>query len=550
MEISRIGRYEIEKELGRGAMAVVYRAMDPVIGRVVAIKTIRMEHGMGLEQEELHQRLYREAQSAGNLNHPNIITIYDIGEEGDLAYIAMEFVEGETLESWMQKNRIPPFEQTIAIIEQIAAGLDFAAVRGITHRDIKPGNVLMTPDGRAKIADFGIAKISSSTFTQTGMVMGTPSYMSPEQALGNPLDGRSDIFSLGVISYEMLTGERPFSGSSSTTIIYKIVHEDVVPPHKLNVTIHPGLEHIVLRMLEKSPDNRYQTCGEVIQDLHNYTTIGPKTSSKRLDATTVFNTGISKSGNKPILYGLIGVLGILLFVGGYFLLKPSQSNSSATPVQPASAISEGTNTSVVPEGTTASAPPQVVQPSEQAAAPAPETVSTPTVSAKETAVLGKSGQAQIQVGYDSATYNAAIYDGSRLLANIDGASKAIPIPSGDHHFRIASDEVYLNSSLGAMKLKAGETRSITLPGLGSAYIEVPDQAYDGCEIFLNGKRLPPPYPAQIQRLAAGSHKIVFKWSSGDYEGKDLASSFSIQEDRHYGILGDPDNEKVEVKPIR
>jgi eukaryotic-like serine/threonine-protein kinase len=548
MGISRIGRYEVEKELGHGAMATVYKAVDPVIGRVVAIKVIRMEQGFGLEAEELRKRLYREAQSAGNLNHSNIVTIYDIGEEGDLSYIAMEYIEGETLESWMQKNRIPPVEQTIAIIEQIAAGLDFAGARGITHRDIKPGNVLLTADGRAKIADFGIAKFSTSKMTQTGMVMGTPAYMSPEQALGNPLDGRSDIFSLGVIFYEMLTGERPFNGSNSTTIIYKIVHEEVVPPHKLNVTIHQGIDSIVQRMLAKSPDQRYQSCGEVVQDLRNYAALGSRASSKRKAATAAkpASAPVSSGGNKGILYALIGVLVIAVGILGYYFMQQSK---------PAPAVVQTQTSPITPKAPPTAPAVQPVERSTVPAAPAPAPKTKPAAE-KEPAVPAKPvpeklAPAQIQMEYSGATYSASIYDGTSLLDNVNGSSKSVTIPAGDHHLRIESKEVFLDNNLGSIKLKAGEVQSITLPGLGSvSTIDVPTDAYAGLEILVNGKRLSNPYPPTIPHLAAGTHQINFKWNSGKYASKNFSSPVRIEENHLYRISGDPQSERVVVQQIR
>ena len=204
--MNQIGRYEILNELGRGAMGVVYRARDTKIGREVAIKTIKLaEQADESETERLRERLFREAQSAGRLSHPGIVTIYDVAEESGLAYITMEFVDGETLQAMMDSGRAEEPEFIADILRQTAAALDYAHSKEIVHRDVKPANIMVTPDGTVKITDFGIARISSSKLTQTGTVMGTPSYMSPEQVRGDPISGASDQFSLGVITYELLT---------------------------------------------------------------------------------------------------------------------------------------------------------------------------------------------------------------------------------------------------------------------------------------------------------------------------------------------------------
>jgi tRNA A-37 threonylcarbamoyl transferase component Bud32 len=542
MSVTHIGRYEVEKELGHGAMAVVYKAVDPVIGRVVAIKTIRMEQGMGLEQEELRQRLYREAQSAGNLNHPNIVTIYDIGEEGDLSYIAMEFIEGESLENWMTRNRIPPVEQTVAIIEQVASGLDYAGARGIIHRDIKPGNILLTADGRAKIADFGIAKFSTSKFTQTGMIMGTPAYMSPEQALGHTIDGRSDIFSLGVIFYEMLTGERPFSGANSTTIIYKIVHEDVVPASKLNINLPSGIDYIVQKMLAKNPDERYQSCAEVVQDLRNYTSL--KASAKR-KAAPAAAPAQAAGGPRYALIAVIAIAVIVVGVLGYLLLQENKQRLASGSAQPAAApaVQE-------PVASAAKAARKRAKPSSQAVVPAAAPEEAVPRPAKEKPVPEKPAFAQVRIDYGSATYPVSIFDGDRRLDDVVASGKSLQIAAGEHRFRAVSEDVFLDNAPDKAKVKANEVYVITLPGLGSAYIEVPNDAYDGCSILLDGKKLPTPYPAQIQRLAAGEHKVTFSWSSGKYSGREFNSQFTTQENHLYRVRGEPQSDRVTVQQVR
>src|SRR5262249_21361321 len=215
------------------------------------------------------RRFQNEARAAGLLSHPNIVTIYDAGQQDGNFYIAMELIEGTTLQELMLQRHILPTEEVVHLAREICKGLDYAHAHGIVHRDVKPANIMITARGAVKIMDFGIAK-SGGSMTSTGQVLGTPNYMSPEQVRGRPLDGRSDLFSLGVILYEMLTGEKPFVGQNVTTIIYKIVNETQIAPRDLDVTIHPGLSAIVARLLAKSPDERYQSGADLIHDLESY----------------------------------------------------------------------------------------------------------------------------------------------------------------------------------------------------------------------------------------------------------------------------------------
>ncbi len=289
--IAKAGRYEILGELGRGAMGVVYRAVDPVIGRNVAVKTIRLtEEGTGLSRPELLSRFQTEARAAGLLTHPNIVVVYDAGEEDGLYYITMELVVGQSMQAIFDSGEAFPVPRILRILEQTCSALQFAHERNIVHRDIKPANLMLTADDTVKVTDFGTAKILQfGTVQQTTHVMGTPSYMSPEQVKGRPVDGRTDIFSLGVVLYEMLTGEKPFPGQSITTVIYKIVNEEPVPPRLLNPSVHPGLNEIVMRALAKEPEVRYQSCREMLEDLRNYRALGGH--DRNPDATLVSPRG-------------------------------------------------------------------------------------------------------------------------------------------------------------------------------------------------------------------------------------------------------------------
>ena len=252
-------------------MGVVYHAHDPVIGRNVAVKTMHLsEAGTGMSREELVGRFQTEARAAGLLTHPNIVVIYDAGEEEGLFYITMELVEGRSLQSLLDARQLFPLPRVMKLMEQVCGALDFAHQHNVVHRDIKPANLVLTADDTVKITDFGTAKILQFGTAQTAHVMGTPSYMSPEQVKGKPVDGRSDIFSLGVILYELMTGEKPFPGQNITTVIYKIINEEPVPPRSLDSSIHPGLSAVITRALSKDPATRFQNCHELLDALKNY----------------------------------------------------------------------------------------------------------------------------------------------------------------------------------------------------------------------------------------------------------------------------------------
>src|ERR1700730_2518357 len=265
--MEKIGRYQVLGEIGRGAMGIVYRAQDPAIGRVIAVKTIRLSDlTENSERERLRDRLFREAQSAGILSHPNIVTIYDIAEENGLAFIFMELVNGPPLEKVLDADTLDK-QGILNALRQTASALDYAHKKGIVHRDIKPANIMIHDDGQAKITDFGVAKIISQQMTQGRAMMGTPNYMSPEQVQGHAVDGRADQFALGVITYEILTGEKPFIGDYLPTLLYKIVREDPVAPQRLNPTLNPQVEAVCRKVLAKVPEERYATCTEFINAL-------------------------------------------------------------------------------------------------------------------------------------------------------------------------------------------------------------------------------------------------------------------------------------------
>jgi serine/threonine-protein kinase len=271
MTASTLGRYQIVSQLGRGAMGTVYRALDPAIERTVAIKTLNPE----LPDEnlaEVKERFLREAKSAGKLNHPNVVTVYDVGEAGGIAYIAMEFLEGRSLRQVLDSGEPMPLDFVASIAAQIADALDYAQRYGIVHRDIKPANIMISPSGHAKLTDFGVAYMPSSSMTQTGTVLGSPKYLSPEQVLGLPVDGRADIFALGVVLYEMLVKKTPFEKPDITvfSLMQAICMQPVQRVTELSRDIPAAFDSILARALGKRPEERYQKAAEFASDLRNY----------------------------------------------------------------------------------------------------------------------------------------------------------------------------------------------------------------------------------------------------------------------------------------
>jgi serine/threonine-protein kinase len=269
MQKPMLGRYEVEKELGKGAMGVVYLGKDPKINRVVAIKTMALSQEFEEDElDEVKARFFREAETAGRLTHPNIVTIYDAGEEHDLAYIAMEFLKGADLATYTKPENLLPLPKVLDIVIKSAEALDYAHGENVVHRDIKPANIMYEADtGSVKLTDFGIARITDSSKTKTGMVLGTPSYMSPEQLSGKKVDGRSDLFSLGVMLYQMASGRLPFSGDSMATLMFKIANEAHPDVLSVRPDLPASLKAIIDKALSKSVNDRYARGAQLANDL-------------------------------------------------------------------------------------------------------------------------------------------------------------------------------------------------------------------------------------------------------------------------------------------
>jgi serine/threonine-protein kinase len=332
-------RYRVEARIGSGGMAEVFRGVDPVLNRTVAIKTLLPQFA---RDAGFVARFRREAQAAARLNHPNIVGVYDTGADGDTQFIVMEFIEGRTLADLLASGRRPSPMQAVELAERVTVALAAAHAQGIVHRDIKPANIMVTRDGQVKVMDFGIARVQTvETAPQTSSVLGTPTYLSPEQAQGQPVDARSDLYSLGVVLYELLAGRPPFTGDSPVAIAYKQVNETPPPPSQLNPDVTPRLDAVVMKALAKNPANRYQTAAELRADLQRVRTNQEVEATPLLvaggDATQVIARPQATqvlppteepdgSGRKVWLGVLIGVLIVAILAGAGYLLWRALGN--------------------------------------------------------------------------------------------------------------------------------------------------------------------------------------------------------------------------------
>jgi predicted Ser/Thr protein kinase/tetratricopeptide (TPR) repeat protein len=324
----KIGKYKVLGTLGRGGMGIVYKGLDPDIEREVAIKTIRFDAiAEGAEKQDMLARVVREAKAAGRLNHPNIITIYDVLYEGDLTFIVMQYIDGQSLQALVDTGKRFSPAEVIDLLRPVADALDYAHQNGIVHRDIKPANILIDKKGRPYLADFGVARMEASTMTGPGKTIGTLSYMSPEQVMGGNVDHRADIFALGVILYELLTGKKPFAGDNLSTIVYKIVNEEPPRVTEINRDLPRGYEDVVRKVLAKKPEERYQSGRELVADLED--------PSKLAEATRAYGSGIGEPAKGPAgkKWRLALAGGLIIFAvlagAGYKILSRAGEKSGA-----------------------------------------------------------------------------------------------------------------------------------------------------------------------------------------------------------------------------
>jgi serine/threonine-protein kinase len=337
--LGTVGKYELRRQIGRGAMGVVYEAFDSVIERRVALKMLRTDVFAPEQLAEVRARFKREAHSAGRLSHPNIVTIFDYGEHEGAPYIAMDLMEGEELARSLEGGARMALPQVVRVMEQLLAALAYAHHAGVVHRDIKPSNVFVLRDGTLKVVDFGLARLETSNLTESGAVLGTPAYMSPEQFLGVPADARSDIFSAGVMLYQMLTGDRPFTGSP-TTIMQKVLRQDPVEPSALNPTLSAAWDTLVKRVLAKKPDDRLQSAREFSECVRlvfegkplPFAAELPEDATVRIDATVRLAPERPKRSRKGLI-ALVSAVAVALVAGAGALFYRPVERAPAPVVQ-------------------------------------------------------------------------------------------------------------------------------------------------------------------------------------------------------------------------
>jgi len=570
--MDRIGRYKIVRELGRGAMGVVYHAIDPNIGRPVAIKTINLGAVLNPEeQERMRERLFREARSAGILSHPGIVTIYDVEQQGDLAYIAMEYVDGPTLDQLLSQPEPMKPDKMFSILAQTAVALDYAHGKGIVHRDVKPANIMIAGNGTAKITDFGIAKITASEqFTMTGSIVGTPHYMSPEQVQGQAVDGRSDQFSLAVIAFEMLTGEKPYTGEHLTTVVYKIVAEEPPSPHRINATLGNGIEAVLHKGLAKKPENRYASCTEFTEALEQACAASkgwqslprggslnaPTVADKNLGAaalppsrrphpadltasSTTERAPRERSGFLPFLAATLMAAGLLAVVAWEVkptwltntfgsapkIVRQADSASKAPVPTPATTPDTSSASASIPPPISTPAPPPTVTPPEKKPSPMPAAVDTnPPLVEKPAAPEVAEAPAKTVTRRSPARLVA----GPQQLA-VTSSPKGAVVTLDSEPDTACTTPCMLDANPGHHTLefvKSGfdvERREVEV---GSSAVELPavvlhsrqgtlmlTSSPAGASVMVNGKRQTQVTPAQIP-LAPGSYSITVEWKDG------------------------------------
>jgi len=517
-----IGRYEVHEELGRGAMGVVRRAVDTVIGRTVAIKMIRLDSlGDDAERQRLKDRLMCEARSAGSLSHPNIVTVFDAGEERGIGYIAMEFVPGATLEQALRTHGKLSREQVTRLLTQCSAALDYAHEKGVVHRDIKPGNIMIaSADGTAKITDFGVAKMISHQATQSDLVLGTPNYMAPEQIESRAVDGRADQFALAVIAYELLTGERPFHGETLPALLFQISRDTPPAPHLLNPALNERVTSLMQRALAKQPTERFNTCAAFVRALlQSLAVCGNWQPLARAAAATMATVAVPATPTLPQSHPpevdlpafaqvepapapsssrAVGALLVLACLGAGALAywqwgaaDPAQETAAVTQPTPVdeSRPSPVDGEVVPPPAATTAAPP----------ASTATTASVPVPTAPGTPAGPQSGEVQ----FESIPPGASV-----TIDNTRDECKtpcSLELSQGRHMLTFRLDG-HRNGTL-VITVPQEDHASIRLDPLSGTLMISTSPA--GAQVFINGDARPQTTPATL-RLSPGKHRVTLK----------------------------------------
>lgn len=508
-ESEKIGRFEILGQLGKGGMGVVVKARDPAVDRIVAIKTIKNEAFGDPEQEaEMMKRFDLEAKATAQLNHPNIVTLFELGKAEDMTYIVMEYMEGGSLTKFQPAGKRPDIDTLINFTRQIASGLDFAHSKGIWHRDIKPANIMLTVDNDCKIADFGLAKLQSSAshITSTGRAVGSPSYMSPEQVQDHEVDGRSDQFSLGVMFYELLTGTRPFTGSNVSSVIYKIVRESPVPPTVMDTRLHPAIDKVVMRVLAKNPQERYPTCTAFVDALARAVKGLADESSGGIDVsgtkTMIMDRSQFAVGPKKKSGMLIGAAVIaLIAVGGgaaWFMMGQKDKMEVSRAVQQAPPAVQTPAPAPSPkEAPPPPAPAPVPEETAPATAPVPKEVPPPPKPAEVKAVPKAPVMGSLSIGAGS---EAEVYIDGKLVGH--GSVKQKKIKTGKHKL-LVKREGYKDWKK-VVRIAENEEFSIeaaAIPAIGKLKVAGPA----GATVMINGKEIG---KAPVEKtLPPGNYKV-------------------------------------------
>lgn len=430
MAIEQLGRFKITGTLGQGAMGTVYRAHDPLIERTVAIKTVACAGLSKDETDAFEQRFYREAKSAGRLNHPNIVTIHDVGRNESLAFIAMEYLDGQSLRELLDSGVVLPPERCVEMAADVADGLAFAHANGVVHRDIKPANIMVLANGSVKISDFGVALIPSGSMTVEGTAFGSPKYMSPEQVTGQKVDGRSDIFSLGAVLYEMLTGRPPFDGEELTAVLYQVLHAAPPLPSSFNPELPRVLDRLIAKSMAKDPDKRYQSAMDLATDLRKCRRMlrevrkkagGDAPVRNKIQGRDASSPALVKANHSPWLTAA-AVASVVAIVGVLFWYYGSKPGLEAVP---ALGVAENASSSLVPapESLAPKVPGVAIEGGSKAAKAKSE-------SAASLPVVRADGVVRLAI----APWGEVIVDGK--MAGVSPPLTEVRLPPGKHHIEV------------------------------------------------------------------------------------------------------------------